>query len=134
MFYKIISSALLLGSLFFISCQQTPIAQSLSDADRLVIQFIEQGKVIKTVTSDDKAAIKKMVYALGKGEAKQTGCEINGRMIFYNNETKLQQMEFSSIPECRYFSYNFEGNQEFSSMTNETANFLQSVKEGLDFY
>jgi hypothetical protein len=75
-----------------------------------------------------------MVYALGKGEAKHTGCELNGKMIFYDNEIELQQVEFSSLSDCRYYKYRFQNTEEYSAMTNETANFLQSVKEGLDFY
>jgi hypothetical protein len=59
MFYKITNSAFLLISLVFISCQQTPIAQSLSGANRLVIQFIEQGRVIKQLPQMIKLLLKK---------------------------------------------------------------------------
>jgi hypothetical protein len=130
---KINSSVLLLFIIFF-SCKQSPVAESLSMSDKLVIHFLEQEKVVKTVITEDKAAIKKMVYALGKGDVKQTSCEVNGKMIFLKDNVELQQVNFSSTPGCRYFSYRFEGKQSFSSMTNEIANFLQSVKLGLDFY
>jgi len=162
---KINSSVLLLFIIFF-SCKQSPVAESLSMSDKLVIHFLEQEKVVKTVITEDKAAIKKMVYALGKGDVKQTSCEVNGKMIFLEDKAaikkmvyalgkgdvkqtscevngkmiflkdnvELQQVNFSSTPGCRYFSYRFEGKQSFSSMTNEIANFLQSVKLGLDFY
>lgn len=130
---KINSSVLLLFIIFF-SCKQSPVAESLSMSDKLVIHFLEQEKVVKTVTTNDKAAIKKMVYALGKGDVNQTSCEVNGKMIFLKDDVELQQVDFSSTTGCRYFSYRFEGKQSFSSITNETANFLQSVKEGLDYY
>jgi hypothetical protein len=118
----------------FNSCKQSPLATSLAETDRLIIHFIDQGKIIKTVTTEEQTAIKKMVYALGKGEAKSTACDINGRMIFYRNDTELQQVEFNNTPDCMFFTFSFDNQQSFSSMTKETANFLQSVKQGLDFY
>jgi hypothetical protein len=130
---KFISSAFLFIVLLS-SCKQSPVAEALSETNKLIIHFIERGNVVKTVTTQDKNAIKKMIYAFEKGDAKQTNCEITGRMIFLNDDVELQQVDFSSLPECRYFTYNFEGKQHFSSMTNETANFLQSVMMGLDFY
>ena len=129
---QIISALIFL--VLFSSCKQSPLAESLSDSNKLIIHFIEWGNVVKTVTTDDKAAIKKMIYAFDKGEAKQVSCDITGKMIFFKDDEELQQVEFSTIPDCRYFIYNFEGKNETSAMTNETANFLQSVKGGLDFY
>jgi hypothetical protein len=123
-----------LSIVFISSCKQSPVAEALSDSNRLVIHFIDQGNTVKTVSTEDKAAIKKMIYALDKGEAKSTDCELNGKMIFYYNETELQQINFNSEPDCRYYSFYFNNKQSSSGMTNETANFLQSVKEGLDFY
>lgn len=125
---------LILCFIFISSCKQSPVAEALSQTNRVVIHFIEQGKIIKTVTTEENSAIKKMIYALDKGEAKTTNCEINGRMIFYKNDIELQQVNFSNNPDCQYYSYYFENNLSYSAMTNETANFLQSVKEGLDFY
>ena len=133
--YKLYNSILIVfTSLMIVSCKQTPIATHLEEADKLIIQFKEQNKIVKTVSTGDKAAIKKMVYALGKDEAKQKDCDINGTMIFFKNDIELQQVHFSSAPNCRFFNYQFQNMNSFSAMTNETANFLQSVKEGLDFY
>ncbi|MBA2330216.1 MAG: hypothetical protein H0V91_11425 [Flavisolibacter sp.] len=134
----ITSKFYLILQLFFItisfSCVDNLMVKSLSESDKLVIEFMEQNKIVRTVITEDKNAIKKLVYALNNAEAKNTGCELSGKMIFYKNKTALQQVEFSIIRDCRYFKYRFENNQVFSSITNETANFLQSVKEGLDYY
>ncbi len=124
--------------LFCISCgKQSAVSKKLSGCDSLVITFTDpqSDQVLNMVNTTEEKAIRKLAGFLNGKERATDSCSFNGHMIFYKNGQQVMPVVFNySEKDCRYFLFDIENKTTGTSMNNEAANVLQSLKEGRSWY
>ena len=125
-------------SVFLISCgNKSTVSKKLTGTDSLVITFNvpDSDSIIKTVSSTEKKAIRKLSGFLDGKESNLHKCGFDGNMIFYKQGQMLLPVVFKfSDPGCRGFMYDSDNKVMSREMSNEAMNFLKSLVEGRGWY
>jgi hypothetical protein len=124
-------------SLLLISCNQSAIGKKLSGSDSLVINFNEPGSdaINKTVAATEKTAIRKLAGFMDGKASDTMKCGYDGNMIFYSKGEEIMPVVFKyKDKNCRIFLYEMDGKTISTVMTNEAADFLESLEAGRLFY
>ncbi|HKC35795.1 MAG TPA: hypothetical protein VKB95_07020 [Chitinophagaceae bacterium] len=131
---------ILLTFLFFCSlsaCKQSPIRQSFSSTDSLVIHFKDEqaGTVTKTVQTAESNAINRMIDFIDAKETVQFKCGNDGKMFFYNKGQKIQEVDFKMKNDsCNHFAFLINGKLTSTKMSNEAIDFLNALEQGMPYY
>lgn len=119
------------------SCTSKPaIVKQLAGSDSLVITFNKPGtdSVINMVSTTETKAIQKLAgYLGGKEQGKQT-CGFDGNMIFFKGGQQVLPVVFKYSNECRFFMYELEQRLIYTEVSKEGGAFLESLKEGKNWY
>lgn len=121
----------------FCSCKQSPIKQSFSSADSLVIHFKDEqaGTVTKTVQTAESNAINRMIDFIDAKETVQFKCGYDGKMFFYNKGQKIQEVDFKMRNDsCNHFLFKLNGEFMSTKMSNEAVDFLNALEQGMPYY
>ena len=124
---------LLFVILVLASCSGSPVSKKLASADSLVITFnaANTDSVLKTVTTTEKKAIKKLTQFLAGKESEQFKCGYDGNMTFYSNGQLLLPLVFKyTEKDCRHFLFDMDNKVMSTKMSNEAADFLQNLLDG----
>lgn len=120
-----------------ISCKDKPaIVKQLAGSDSLVITFNLPGtdSVIGTVSTTETNAIQKLAgFMDGKEQAKQS-CGYDGNMIFFKGGQQALPVVFKFSGDCKLFMYELEQKLIYTEVSKEGAAFLESLKEGKNWY
>jgi hypothetical protein len=127
-----------LAVIFIISaCKQSPIKQSFSSTDSLVIHFKDEqaGVVTKTVQTAESNAINRMIDFIDAKETEQFKCGYDGKMFFYNKGQKIQEVDFKMKDDsCNHFAFLLNGKLTSTKMSNEAIDFLNALEQGMPYY
>ncbi len=119
------------------ACNQSELKKILSGSDSLVINFSAPGSdtIIKTVSTTEKNAIRQLTdFADGK-TIEQLKCGYDGNLVFYSKGEMILPVLFKYKKEdCRYFLFELGGKGMSTRLSNEAADFLQSLETGRSFY
>lgn len=111
---------------------------AVSSSDSLVIQYksIPSGEVLKTVTTAEPNAIKKLAQFVEEGKSEEFKCGTQGSLIFFNKGTVKREVLFAfSKSGCQHFIWNDEHQVMHDvKMSNEAAAFLKGLAEGTNPY
>jgi hypothetical protein len=132
-FYVFIACTFIL----FSSCQQSAIKQSFSSTDSLVIHFKDEqaGVVTKTVQTAESKAINRMIEFIDTKEIKQLKCGYDGKMFFYHEGQKIQEVDFKMKNDsCNHFAFLLNGKFMSTKMNDEAVDFLDALEKGLPTY
>jgi len=119
------------------SCKQSPIKQSFSSADSLVIHFKdEQAAVVtKTIQTAESKAINRMIDFIDAKETEQFKCGYDGKMFFYNKGQKIQEVDFKMKNDsCNHFAFLLNGKLMSTKMNNEAVDFFDALEQGMPYY
>lgn len=128
---------ILVAGIIFFSCKSSPVTQSFSSADSLVIHFKDEqaGTVTKTVQTAESKAIRRMVEFIDAEETELFKCGYDGKMFFYNKGKQLQEVDFKMKNDsCNHFAFLLNGKLMSTRMKNEAADFLDALEKGLPTY
>lgn len=121
----------------FASCKQSAIRQSFSSADSLVIHFKDEqaGVITKTVQTPDSKAINRIIEFMDAKETEQFKCGYDGKMFFYNNGNKMQEVDFKMKNDsCNHFSFLLNGKLISTKMSGEAVDFFDALEKGMPTY
>jgi len=119
------------------ACKQSPIKQSFSSTDSLVIHFKDEqaGTITKTVQTTESNAIKKTIDFIDAKEADQLTCGYDGKMFFYNKGQKIQEVDFKMKNDsCNHFAFLLNGKLISTKMSSEAVDFLDALEKGMPYY
>ena len=136
-FYYMRSFVICLMVFVFGSCKQSAVRQNFSSADSLVIHFKneEAGIITKTVQSAESKAINRIIDFLDAKETEQFKCGYDGKMFFYDNGTKMQEVDFKMKNDsCNHFAFLLNGKLISTKMSNEAVDFFDALEKGLPIY
>ena len=122
---------------FATACNNNALQSKLDNADGLTIRFFDPGKpdsIIKIVKTTDAKAIEKMINFVNNKTTENINCGFTGIMLFTKNGTEVQTVNFNTQNNCLHFSYNINGKDIHSKMSNEAADFLNALYFGRNFY
>ena len=123
--------------IFFYSCKQSAIKQNFSTADSLVIHFKDEqaGAVTKTVQTTESNAMKRMIDFIDAKETEQFKCGYDGKMFFYHEGQKIQEVDFKMKDEsCNHFSFLLNGKLMSTKINSEAVDFLDALEKGMPYY
>ena len=129
----LIASVIILAT----ACNNSVLQQKLDDANGLTVKFFDANNpdsIIKIVKTTDEKAIEKMTGFVDGKISENLKCGFTGIMLFINNGTEIQTVNFNTQNNCEHFSYNIDGKIINSKMTNEAADFLNALYSGRNFY
>lgn len=133
---KTISCIVLTAFLF--SCgNKSAISKKLSGSDSLVITFNvpNSNSVIKTVSSTEKKAIRKLAGFMNDKKGEESKCGFDGNMIFYSKGDILLPVIFQYSEEsCRHFLFEMDNKVMNTTMSNEAVEFFKSLTDGRNRY
>ena len=121
----------------FASCNQSAIRKNFSSADSLVIHFKneEAGIITKTVQTPESKAISRIIDFMDTKETEQFKCGYDGKMFFYDNGTKMQEVDFKiKNDSCNHFAFLLNGKLISTKMSNEAVDFFDALEKGLPIY
>jgi hypothetical protein len=119
------------------SCSQTAVSKKLSGSDSLVINFNKPDvdSIIKTVTTTEKKAIRKLIHFVDGKETENLKCGFDGILVFYKQGQELPPIVFKyKKDDCRHFLMEVDGKVISTKMSREAADFLQSLEENRTWY
>ncbi len=120
-----------------ISCGGSGITKKLAASDSLVITFNlpNTDSVIKTVTTTEKKAIKKLSQFVAGKKDEEYKCGYDGNMVFYSKGQILLPLVFKYTEKgCQHFLFDMDNKVMSTKMSAEAADFLKSLMEGKDWY
>ena len=123
--------------IFFCGCKQSPIKQSFSTADSLVIHFKDEqaGAVTKTVQTTESNAMNRMIDFIDAKETEQFKCGYDGKMFFYHEGQKIQEVDFKMKDDsCNHFSFLLNGKIMSTKINSEAVDFLDALEKGMPYY
>ena len=129
--------AVILVSSCFFSCGRTPVEAKLLPAREVDIVFLtpEMDAVTKNVKTDNAAAIRKLVDFIDARPADSFDCGYDGKMLFLLEGKEIQEIDFKfKGTGCRHFSFELDGKPMHTRLSNEAADFLESLETGKSFY
>jgi hypothetical protein len=124
-------------AIIFCSCKPSPVKQSLSAADSLVIHFKdEQAAVVtRTVQTAESNAIRRIIDFIDAKETELFKCGYDGKMFFYNKGKQIQEVDFKMKNEsCNHFAFLLNGKLVSTRMKNEAVDFLDALERGMPYY
>lgn len=128
----------LLLSIALIACtgNQSEVSRQLAGADSVQIQFNapQSNLVEKAVSATDKNAIKKLKQFVEGKPAEAYKCGYTGNLQFFANGKIAGDFSFNTTEGCRHFIQLKDGQLQPTVMSNEAADFLQSLGEGRGWY
>ena len=123
--------------ILFSSCTQSPVRQSFSSADSLVVHFKDEQAVVvtKTVQTAESKAISRMIDFIDAKKTEQFKCGYDGKMFFYNKGQKIQEVDFKMKNDtCNHFAFLLNGKLMSTKMNNEAIDFLNALEQGMPIY
>lgn len=123
--------------LLFCSCApQSPIVKQLAGCDSLMITFNKPGtdSVLNIVSTTDTRAIAKLAGYLGGKEQPKPDCGFGGNMLFFKGGQQVLPVVFQSTKDCSYFMYEMDNKLHYTEVGKEAKKFLESLKEGKNWY
>ena len=124
-------------SLAIVSCKQSAVKQSFSSADSLVIHFKNEqaGVITKTVQTAESKAINRVIEFIDGKEAKASDCGYDGKMFFYKNGSRVQEVDFKITNDtCNHFAFKLNDKLMSTKVSNEAVDFLNALEQGLPTY
>ena len=126
---------ILILCLTLLSCNASILSENIRESDSLSIDFADQNQVvIKQIETTDKTAINKLIDYIGNKTFQKNKCSLGGRILFYRSGVVVEQVEFNSSGDCRYFTFKKNGELISTKMNDEAASFLESLKSGRTYY
>jgi hypothetical protein len=113
------------------------VGKQLSGCDSLVINFTvpQSEAVIKSVTTTEEKAIKKLTRFVDGKEAAEFKCGYNGYLLFYFTGKLISNVSFNYADDgCKHFILTANEKLVTTTMSNEAADFLKSLEEGKNWY
>lgn len=123
--------------LILCSCKNSPIQQSFSATDSLVIHFKNEqaGIITKTIQTTESKAINRMIDFMDGKETENFKCGYDGKILFYNKGQRIQEVDFKMSDEtCNHFAFMLNGKLANTKMKNEAVDFFDALEKGLPFY
>ncbi len=128
----------LLMIISLLSCNESSeLEKQLSGCDSLEINFNESGtnRIMKTVTTTEKNAIKKLIHFVNGNPSTANQCNYDGNLMFHRDGKLIGDFSFNYTGDsCRYFIQEQKGSLLSSKMSNEAVTFLKSLAEGNSWY
>ena len=131
-FFLVVITGLLLAS-----CgAKSPVVKQLAGCDSLMITFNVPGtdSVFNMVSTTDTRAIAKLAGYLGGKEQSKPDCGFGGNMQFFKGGQQVLPVVFQSTKDCSYFMYEMENKLHYTEVGKEAKKFLESLKEGKNWY
>lgn len=128
---------ILFSGIIFCSCKPSPVKQSFSSADSLVIHFKdEQAAVVtRTVQTAESKAIRRIIEFIDAKETELFKCGYDGKMFFYDKGKQIQELDFKMKNDsCRHFAFLLNGKLVSTRMSNEAVDFLDALERGMPYY
>jgi hypothetical protein len=125
------------GFLSLASCSESVISKKLITSDSLVISFNAPNtdSVIKTFSATQKTAITKMADFIDGKTTKEFKCGFDGQLIFYSKGQAMLPVVFKyRDADCRHFLFEWEGKTISTRVSQEAADFLESLEKGISTY
>lgn len=122
--------------IIFTSCTSA-VVNKMADADSLVIEFkdVINKTVLKTVSTNNKAAIHKIIGFVDAAADEHYKCGYDGKLIFFMQGQAIQYIDFMrKDAHCRHFSFLLDDKLMSTKMNNEAADFLESLEQGKNYY
>lgn len=119
------------------SCNNSsPTYKKLSVSDSLIINFNrpQSDTIAKTISTTEKVAIKKLAGFIDSEASPAYKCGYNGNILFYDNGSLVADVAFNYGEGCRHFIQIISDQLSSTKMSNEAADFLQSLAEGKSWY
>jgi hypothetical protein len=120
------------------SCtNQSATSKKLSASDSLIINFNapQTNNIAKTVTTTENKAIKKLSNYVDGKITEAYKCGYDGNLLFYKNGTLIGDVSFNySGDGCHHFIMLLNDKLAPTTMSNEAAAFLKSLREGKGWY
>jgi hypothetical protein len=134
--------ALLVWPLLVMACQGNEMEDSLSKAGGAAVVFFgEQGEGTdifgpenKVVETMEKSAISKLASFVAAKELSPKNCSPDGTIFFVYDPKTSMRVDFHLSDSCRYFSFNLDGKNHQTQMSNEARDFLYALKRGQAVY
>jgi len=123
--------------LTFESCKQSPVKQSFSSSDSLVIHFKDEqaGVVTKTIQTAESKAINRVIEFIDSRKTEDYKCGYDGKMFFFSKGQPIQEVDFKiSDKACNHFSFLLDGKLISTRMKTEAVDFFNALEKGLPFY
>lgn len=115
----------------------SPVRKKLRGCDSLVVTFNmpDADSVINIVSTTDTKAIQKLARFLDGKPADKNDCGFDGNMQFFKAGTQVLPVVFKySKTGCRVFTFDLDNTVMKTEMTNDAADFLQSLTENKPWY
>ena len=128
--------SLFIITIFVLSCSNKS-SRVLSSSDSLAIQFksSQSGTILKTVSTTDEKAIRRLADFIGNDESKQDQCPQEGVLHFYTKGMLVGDVSFNySDKDCRHFLQVDGELPKPTKMNDEAAAFLKGLAEGKSWY
>lgn len=119
------------------SSKDSAVRKKLRGCDSLVITFNipDTDSVINIVSTTDTKAIQKLARYLDGKPAEKSDCGFDGNMQFFKSGTQVMPVVFKySKGGCRVFTFDLDNTVMKMAMTNDAADFLQSLAENKPWY
>jgi hypothetical protein len=119
------------------ACGSSVVKSKLSGVDSVVIQYYFPGtdSISKTITTNQEAAIRKLVGFTASRETENFKCGYDGNMIFYKDSQLALPIVFKYREKsCRHFLMDIDGKIISTKLSGEAADFFTSLDEGKSYY
>jgi hypothetical protein len=128
----------LLPAAFLSACSgNSPVSKKLSGSDSLVVNFFapNSDEILKTVVTGEKKAVNRLSEFVSNKETVLFKCGYDGELLFFEKGKQVSNVSFKySIDSCRHFLLDVEGKLTATKMSNEAADFLESLSKGEGTY
>ena len=129
--------SILFAAIIFFGCKTSPVKQSFSSADSLVIHFKneQEGTITKTVQTTESKAISRVIGFIDSKETEEYKCGYDGKMFFYSKGQRIQEVDFKMNDDaCRHFSFLLGEKLMNTAMSSEAADFFDALEKGMPYY
>lgn len=123
----------ILTSLFLISCGSSTLVKNIADSDSVAVRFNQPGtdSIVKVVDATQSHAIEKLVLFADGNQTGEFKCGYDGNMMFYKKGNLTGDISFNfSTDGCHHFLHMTNGKLTATKMSNEAADFLNSLAAG----
>ncbi|HMK24524.1 MAG TPA: hypothetical protein VK483_00740 [Chitinophagaceae bacterium] len=123
-------SCIILTAFLFSCGNRSAISKKLSGSDSLVITFNapNSDSVIRTVSTTEKKAIRKLAGFMDGKKGEEGVCGFDGNMTFYSKGEVLLPVIFQYSEEsCRHFLFEMDNKVMNTTMSNEAVDFLKNL-------
>ncbi len=119
------------------SCTPSATTKKLSGSDSLVIHFTAPNSdaIIRSVATTEKKAINRIIDFVDAKPVEEFKCGYDGNILFYEKGNIVSDVSFKySDPACRHFLLATDKKLTSTKMSEEAADFLESLSEGRTWY